>query len=574
MASVERLPSRLSIDSGRVFALEPSEQGVLIGAANGLFLRNNQGKMMRCSSEVVGSVSQIIAHAGWVWILGSKGVFAGPLDDALSPPSAVSIGEQQLMPCNLLRVRDTAVVEAWAAPGATGPAARERRVFVAPITAPSSLSRLGSSPTISCSRVEADYLWLIGGLETVKDNAGFALMRWCPGLPEPQRVTNVLVIADFPRLVDSPRGKVLLGSNGLFVFDAGLDAAPHPLVSLPSPTVLVIDGQMGWVGTSATPALDTTSHRLYSYDFATGTKRQMPTKTGDINSLRILDGTLWIGAERGLFRLPLQAEAAIEPISLPDQPMPIGELWDTTAGLWAATSSDDETPDRLFLIPRRDPNKHITVVLGKHQLPAHIEDDQSLTLQWTLEAAGGAVAPSLYKCRVLLYRKDPKPYWESSWSQGALACNLPVLPVGDYSAVVEVTDVHDTLFKSGSLPFHVIAAQVPSMMSPQVVLAWISGVVFLVLLFAVALYVLVSGKRVPPLAEWIFRVILSLAAAAFAGVITGFLTIRGMTPGFEVQAGAGLAVFVLVMYVNPPKLLARAQKLTNKKGSSGTSGTT
>jgi tetratricopeptide (TPR) repeat protein len=81
----------------------------------------------------------------------------------------------------------------------------------------------------------------------------------------------------------------------------------------------------------------------------------------------------------------------------------------------------------------------------------------------------------------------------------------------------------------------------------QVLIAFCFGVIFLVAILAVAIFI-------PSPTEFqifIFRVILSLAAAGVGAVLPGLLTVEA--PPF-VRAGGAMALFVIVFWFNPPKL--------------------
>jgi HEAT repeat protein len=95
-------------------------------------------------------------------------------------------------------------------------------------------------------------------------------------------------------------------------------------------------------------------------------------------------------------------------------------------------------------------------------------------------------------------------------------------------------------------------------MSVQMLVPFISGAVLVLLLFALGVYILVRGdqKPIPSLATFIFRVVLSLAGAAFAAILPGFLNIQAKVLSLAIQAGGALAVFVIIYRINPPELLA------------------
>jgi len=79
----------------------------------------------------------------------------------------------------------------------------------------------------------------------------------------------------------------------------------------------------------------------------------------------------------------------------------------------------------------------------------------------------------------------------------------------------------------------------------------VAGISFLVLLVVVALFV----PNPTSYQEFIFRTLLALSGAAFASVISGFLSIEGKTQRFAIRAGAGFAVFVIIFLLNPPRLM-------------------
>src|SRR5437899_2257782 len=79
--------------------------------------------------------------------------------------------------------------------------------------------------------------------------------------------------------------------------------------------------------------------------------------------------------------------------------------------------------------------------------------------------------------------------------------------------------------------------------------AFSCGVFFLLAMLLIALFV-----RDPSTFQFfVFRVILSLAAAGFAAFVPGFLTVH--LPPY-IRAGGALAVFVVVFGLNPASLVA------------------
>ena len=81
--------------------------------------------------------------------------------------------------------------------------------------------------------------------------------------------------------------------------------------------------------------------------------------------------------------------------------------------------------------------------------------------------------------------------------------------------------------------------------------AFAFGVAFVIVLLAIALFV----PRPTDFQFWVFRVVLSLAAAGIGAVLPGFITVD-VKP--YVRAGGALALFVLVYWFNPPKLVIQS----------------
>ena len=96
-------------------------------------------------------------------------------------------------------------------------------------------------------------------------------------------------------------------------------------------------------------------------------------------------------------------------------------------------------------------------------------------------------------------------------------------------------------------------------MSIQVILAFITGIIFLGALLAIGCYMAFRNNQnpIPSEAMFIFRVILALAGAGFAVVLTGFLDVTGKTAFLSVRAGGPLAVFIAIYLSNPPTLFEK-----------------
>jgi hypothetical protein len=73
------------------------------------------------------------------------------------------------------------------------------------------------------------------------------------------------------------------------------------------------------------------------------------------------------------------------------------------------------------------------------------------------------------------------------------------------------------------------------------------------ILLAIALFVPV----VTAFQEFVFRVVLSLAAAGIGASIPGFLNLHFDLPAGSIEAGGALALFALSYAVNPPALVSQ-----------------
>ncbi len=90
-------------------------------------------------------------------------------------------------------------------------------------------------------------------------------------------------------------------------------------------------------------------------------------------------------------------------------------------------------------------------------------------------------------------------------------------------------------------------------LTPQLNLVVGLGVFFLLLII-----VLVVWIREPTSQQmWVFRVTMSLAAAAIGAIIPGFLHIEGTLTKFAFRTGGAIALFLLVYMVNPPALVSQ-----------------
>jgi len=78
--------------------------------------------------------------------------------------------------------------------------------------------------------------------------------------------------------------------------------------------------------------------------------------------------------------------------------------------------------------------------------------------------------------------------------------------------------------------------------------AYAFGVVFISVLIGIAIFV----PEPKPFQQWIFRVVLSLAAAGVGAVIPGMINVEWKDP--KIRAAGAFALFVIVYLLNPPAL--------------------
>jgi hypothetical protein len=96
-------------------------------------------------------------------------------------------------------------------------------------------------------------------------------------------------------------------------------------------------------------------------------------------------------------------------------------------------------------------------------------------------------------------------------------------------------------------------------MTAHIIAAYVTGVVFLSGLLMIACYMAFrrNPAPIPREAMFLFRVILALAGAGFAVVLSGFIEIEGKVLLWQLKAGGSLAVFAIVYLMNPPDLLEK-----------------
>ena len=80
------------------------------------------------------------------------------------------------------------------------------------------------------------------------------------------------------------------------------------------------------------------------------------------------------------------------------------------------------------------------------------------------------------------------------------------------------------------------------------VLAFIFGVVFVSVMLTVAVFI----PNPTPFQQWLFRVVLALAAAGVGAVVPGMINVEWKDP--KIRAAGAFALFVIVYLLNPPEL--------------------
>jgi hypothetical protein len=94
-----------------------------------------------------------------------------------------------------------------------------------------------------------------------------------------------------------------------------------------------------------------------------------------------------------------------------------------------------------------------------------------------------------------------------------------------------------------------LLARVPMQKSTERLLAFISGIVFVIAILVLAVFI----PTPTPFQYLVFRIVLALAAAGFVSMTPGFLEIT--FPNW-LRAGGALAILVIVYFYNPAALVA------------------
>ncbi len=87
-------------------------------------------------------------------------------------------------------------------------------------------------------------------------------------------------------------------------------------------------------------------------------------------------------------------------------------------------------------------------------------------------------------------------------------------------------------------------------MQNELIIAVSFGIVFVVTLLLLA----IRFPHPTPFQNFVFRTVLSLAAAGVAATVPGFISVDIAVPNFALSAGGAIAVFIVVYRVNPAKL--------------------
>lgn len=91
-------------------------------------------------------------------------------------------------------------------------------------------------------------------------------------------------------------------------------------------------------------------------------------------------------------------------------------------------------------------------------------------------------------------------------------------------------------------------------MTGQIIASWVSGGVLVLLYTGIACYIAFRPAQQPidPVAVRMFNLVLAAGLAGFVAIVTGFIEVQGKWGGLQIQAGAGLAVFVVSLFYPVP----------------------
>jgi hypothetical protein len=170
---------------------------------------------------------------------------------------------------------------------------------------------------------------------------------------------------------------------------------------------------------------------------ATGPEPKDPTtlQTGRIYRFLEQKGTLWMGAERGLFSLEQGEKEPWSP-SLPTGR--INDLFQGPKGLWIATENNG-------LFRKAGPNSQaweakIRVIGHSSWLPS---PDAEFSINWEIDGYDWRATPETVRTRVVVYDSKAQPTKLSEWEPGRTEARFHGLKrAGDYYMVVEAKDLN------------------------------------------------------------------------------------------------------------------------------------
>lgn len=100
-------------------------------------------------------------------------------------------------------------------------------------------------------------------------------------------------------------------------------------------------------------------------------------------------------------------------------------------------------------------------------------------------------------------------------------------------------------------------------MNTPTIVAISFGIIFIIVILLLS----IKFPNPTPHQAWVFRVVLSLAAAGIGATLPGLLKIEGQIAQFAIGASGALGLFIIVYFFNPPKIFHNTGiiKIASKK---------
>jgi hypothetical protein len=270
-----------------------------------------------------------------------------------------------------------------------------------------------------------------------------------------------------------------------------------------------------------------TGKGLYWWRVGSG---ESPVPTGLENwadtDLFELGGSVWFRTAGGFYRWR---------VGSPDKPVPIGlDTWGKSwvkragGGIWINTDRG------LFLIAGFGTAWDSPVTLQK-MFPDTLYSDTPLPIAWKIQNYGWRATPGLVRSRMVVQEAHSHNAIVLEVPQGLFEITLKPLPPGDYTVVVEATDLWGQLARSEPSTFHVYAHVW------EVVIEWLTrlAVVYLLVNVLAFLGLLVACR-------WSGR--------AFEFLSSPWVLRLGLYYGWALRNLPLLQVFVLARYFRSARL--------------------